>query len=198
MKVSVIIPYKVDRGWLKEAVASVPPDAELILAQGEGNWPQNFNKALKKSTGDLIRWLHEDDMLTTSSIFNTIETFEYYDCDFIHGNAYEIVSGMGFTKWIPKKQFPTLNDMLKQNYMHSTTLVYRRDVFEKVGLLNESPDVYSFEEFEFNLRCLMAKMKVGYCDAFLAYYRRHPKQCIRTVDKQQRKNNRQKLIDYYL
>jgi GT2 family glycosyltransferase len=75
--------------------------------------------------------------------------------------------------------------------------MYRREVFKNLGGFNESSKMYSFEEFEFNLRCLMSGLKIGYCDSFLAYYRRHPKQCIRTVDKQSRKQNRQELIDFY-
>ncbi len=45
-RVTVIIPYNKDRGWLKEAVNSVPKDCQLILSKGDGNWPENFNKAL--------------------------------------------------------------------------------------------------------------------------------------------------------
>jgi len=200
MKVSIIIPYKEDRGWLKEAVASVPPEVELILSQGDGNWPQNFNKGLKKATGDLIKFLHEDDMLTSNCIQDSIECFNRMDVDFIHGNAYEIYMNEGrrLGLYKPSIHIPTFADLLNKNVFHSTTLMYRREIFEKLGGFNEDDKMYSFEEFEFNLRALKAGFKVGYVNSPLAYYRRHPNQIIRTCNIQKRKQYRQELVNSYL
>jgi GT2 family glycosyltransferase len=200
MKISIIIPYKIDRGWLKEAVASVPPEVELILSQGDGNWPQNFNKGLKKATGDLIKFLHEDDMLTPNSIQDSIDCFSHMDVDFIHGNVFEMYMNAGRKLGIykPCLHTPTLQDLLKKNVLHSATLMYRREVFEKLGGFNESDKMYSFEELEFNLRVLQAGFKIGYVNQPLAIYRRHPKQIIRTCNIQERKQNRQELINKYL
>jgi glycosyltransferase involved in cell wall biosynthesis len=196
--VTVIIPYKEDRGWLKEAVLSVPDGVELILSQGEGNWPQNFNKALKEATGDYIKYLHEDDMLTPNCIEDSVRAIEEQNVDFIHGNAVELFVSNG--NQFLKKPFitnPTLQNLKKKNVIHSATTMYRREVFETVGLFNESNKVKSFEEYEFNLRCLKAGLKIGYCDSTLAVYRRHPKQIIRTVDNVERKHNRNKLLNEY-
>jgi GT2 family glycosyltransferase len=76
--------------------------------------------------------------------------------------------------------------------------MYRKEVFQKLKGFNEDDKMYSFEEFEFNLRCLMNGFKIGYCDKPLAYYRRHPKQIIRTVDNRVRKKYRQELVNSYL
>ena len=59
-KVTIIIPYKTDRGWLQEAINSVPSWAQLLVSQGEGSWAQNFNKVLPQATGDYIKFLQED------------------------------------------------------------------------------------------------------------------------------------------
>lgn len=179
--VTVIIPYKKDRGWLKDAIASVPKDVQLLVSQGEGNWPANFNKVLDQATGKYIRWLHEDDMLTENSIIDAVRAIEEQGVDFIHGNAYEIFLNAGRApgKYIPKIQVPTLQDLLVKNVIHSATLLYRREVFEKVGKMDET--LNTAEEFEFNLRCLKAGLQIGYCDSFLAWYRRHPAQKVRTV-----------------
>jgi GT2 family glycosyltransferase len=200
MKVTIIIPYKEDRGWLQEAIKSVPKDVQLILSQGNGNWPQNFNKALGQAEGDYIKYLHEDDMLTEHCIDDSLQTFKNTNADFIHGMAYEIYMNVGrkVGMYIPKIATPTLDDLLHHNVLHSATLMYKRSIFDKIGGFNESPDIYSFEEFEFNIRCLKAGFKLGYCDKPLAYYRRHSEQCIRTCDIEQRKINRLNLINSYL
>jgi hypothetical protein len=51
---TVIIPYKENRGWLNEAIESVPDDVQLIVSQGDGNWPQNFNKVLNQVECDIF------------------------------------------------------------------------------------------------------------------------------------------------
>lgn len=183
-KVTVIIPYNKDRGWLKNAIASVPRGVQLILSEGQGNWPQNFNKALDEAEGAYIRWLHEDDMLTPNCIEDSVKAIEEQGVDFIHGDATEVWEGTGRIKnWKPLIKNPTLKDLVYRNTIHSVTLMYRREVFEKVGLMDETPNVYSFEEYEFNMRCLAAGLKLGYCPHPLGIYRRHPDQIIKKVER---------------
>lgn len=198
MDVTVIIPYKNDRGWLQEAINSVPKNVQLILSQGDGNWPQNFNKALPQAKGKYIRYLHEDDMLSTNCIEDSVKGLQ--DADFIHGNAFEMFGDNGFyaPPYVPQIKIPTLSDLLRKNVIHSVTTMYKREVIEKLGGFNEDPKMYSFEEFEFHLRCLKAGFKIGYVDAVLGYYRRHPKQIIRTCNITERKINRAQLLSSYL
>jgi hypothetical protein len=194
LPVTVIIPYNKDRGWLNEAVRSVPRNVQLLVSQGVGNWPSNFNKVLDQATGKYIRWLHEDDMLTENSIEEAVFAIEEQGVDFIHGNAYEL-RGDKNKVYIPRIKVPTVQDLINRNVIHSATLMYKREVFEKVGRMDES--LWTAEEFEFNLRCLRAGFKIGYCDAFLAYYRRHPMQKVRTVPKSDRTNEREMVKKMY-
>ena len=193
-KVTVIIPYKVDRGWLKDAIASVPKGVQLLVSQGEGNWPANFNKVLHLAEGKYIKFLHEDDMLTPNCIEDSVKTIEEQGVDFIHGNAYEIKEEVRNT-YIPKVKFPTLADLLIKNYIHSATLMYRIEVFEKVGLFDES--LNTAEEYEFSMRCLKAGLKIGYCNSFLSNYRRHSAQKVRVVPKELKDNERKMVQDRY-
>jgi len=197
--VTVIIPYNKDRGWLKEAINSVPKDVQLLLSKGDGNWPQNFNKVFPQATGDYIKYLHEDDMLTPNCIEDSVKAIEEQEVDFIHGEVVEMFMnvGRGTKRYTSSIKVPTLQQLLNKNRIHSASTMYKREVFEKVGLFNESDKMKSFEEYEFNLRCLQAGMKIGYCNSPLAYYRRHPAQIIRTVDRLSRKQNREELLNQY-
>lgn len=181
-RVTVIIPYKEDRGWLKDAINSVPEGVQLILSKGDGNWPKNFNKSLPQATGEFIKFLHEDDMLTPGSIEDSVNGIEEQGVDFIHGNALEIWEGANRQRlYTPKILKPSFSQLLGLNVFHCPTLMYRRSIFEKLGGLDESAETDGFEELEFNLRCLKNGFKVGYIDATLAIYRRHPKQKIRLM-----------------
>jgi len=197
-KVTVIIPYNIDRGWLKDAIASVPDSVQLILSQGEGNWPQNFNKALNQAEGVYIKYLHEDDMLTPNCIEDSVKAIEEQKVDFIHGNAIQHSQKSGNELiYRPKITVPTLQELLLKNVIHSATTMYRREVFEKVGMFNETALVKAFEEYEFNIRCLQMGMKIGYCNSTLAFYRRHPRQLIKSVKRDVRLKNKEEVKKKY-
>jgi GT2 family glycosyltransferase len=196
-KVTVIIPYNTDRGWLKDAIASVPKDIQLLVSQGEGNWPANFNKVLSQAAGDYIKFLHEDDMLTLNCIEDSINTFcRVQKADFIHGNAMELYQDSGILRnWVPSLRHPTLEELKTKNYLHSVTLMYRREIFEKIGGFNET--LNNQEEYEFNLRCLKAGFKLGYCNSPLGIYRRHPAQKVRTITKEEIRKEKQMVLSWY-
>lgn len=186
--VTVIIPYNKDRGWLSDAIASVPKEVQLLLGKGDGNWPENFNKVLPQAEGEFIRYLHEDDMLSPNCIEDSLETFEKTKADFIHGQAEEFYSYKPDRQiYKPKIEYPQLKDMLVKNYIHSATLMYRREVFEKIGTFDET--LNAMEEYEFSLRCLKAGLRLGYCPRILAFYRRHPQQKVRVL------SNREKMLE---
>jgi hypothetical protein len=196
--VSVIIPYNIDRGFLKHAINSVRKDIQLLVSKGDGNWPQNFNKVLDQATGDYIKYLHEDDMLTDNCIEDSVNAIESQGVDFIHGEAIEIYENSQSQKvWRSPDPYPTVASLLKRNNIHSATLMYRREVFDMVGSFNETKSIYALEEYEFNLRCLKAGLKIGYIPKVLAYYRRHPLQITRTVNKFEKRSNRNQLMQMY-
>lgn len=172
-KVSIIIPYSIDRGWLKEAVDSVytqtyQGEIEIIHSKSDNGVSYNINRGIEKSTGSLIKYLCEDDWLTPNSIEDSVKAIQGFD--FIHGNANNVRQGKAQIQK-PIIKAPTLETMLDRNTIHGGTLMYKREVFDKVGLFNENIDCA--EEYEFNLRCLSKGLKIGYCDALVYNYRRH-------------------------
>jgi hypothetical protein len=169
-KVTVIIPYKVDRGWLSEAVSSVPDNCQLLLSKGEGSWAQNFNKMLPKVTGDYVKFLHEDDKLTENCIDDSLYVIEDRDVDFIHGNAIDFYENGEEVEYIAPEDVD-LARLLESNPIHGGSLMYKKAIFNQLGGFNEN--LAHAEEYEFNVRCLHAGFKLGFCDSFLYYYRRH-------------------------
>jgi len=182
---------------LKEAINSVPKEVQLLISKGDGNWPENFNKVLSLAEGDYIRYLHEDDMLTPNCIEDSVRAMEEQGVDFIHGNALQL--SMRTNQQIlyrPTQAVPTIDALLKKNTLHSATLMYRRQVFEQIGGFDETLNV--MEEYEFNLRCLKAGFKLGYCNSTLAVYRRHSKQKVRTVPKEEKMKEKQLVNEKYI
>ena len=174
--VSIVIPYREDRGWLDTAIDSVVQQTysniEIILSQGECGVSENINNGIKRSRGSLIKYLCEDDWLPPNSIELSVKGLK--DVDFIHGNATNYFTKDKQQLQKPIHNNPTLSQMLDNNVIHGGSLMYNRRVFEKVGLFDEN--LWTGEEYEFNLRCLYNGLKLGYVDENLYFYRRHEAQ----------------------
>ena len=176
MKVSVIIPFNKDRG-VDRAINSVQHqtyqgEIEIVLSQSNNGVSYNLNKGIEKSTGQLIKYLCDDDELTYNSIEDSVNTIQHFD--FIHGNAYNVFPTTRVEQHRPKIARPTLQEMRRLNVIHGGTLMYKREVFDKIGMFDES--LTCAEEYEFNMRCLKAGLNLGYCPSFLYKYYRHDNQ----------------------
>lgn len=175
-KVSVIIPFNIDRGWLRDAVNSVKAQSyaqiELIMSKSKNHVGYNLNRGIEKATGDFIKYLCDDDLLTSNSIADSLRTFdENPSAGFIHGRAINFWPDGKTTEYVPKHPHPTAYQMLINNELHGGTLMYRREVFMKYGGFSEK--LWTGEEYEFNLRIMSGGVKLAYCDAVLYRYRRH-------------------------
>jgi teichuronic acid biosynthesis glycosyltransferase TuaG len=174
--VSIIIPYRINRGYLNKAIESIhgqtyPGAIEIIESNHDASVSYNLNQGIKAASGTFIKYLCEDDYLPSNSIKDSVEGM--LDYDFINGNAVAIYME-GMKKYIPERTNPTFEQLLVYNSIHGGSLMYRRDVFDKIGFFDETIDCA--EEYEFNLRCLYNDLKIGYVNSFLYFYRRHGEQ----------------------
>ena len=112
-KVSIIIPYNVDRGWLDQAEESIDrqtfDNIEVIHSQSDNGVSYNLNRGIEKATGDFIKYLCEDDMLTLNSIEDSVNAME--GVDFIHGNSYTLYNNGQVREYIAPEQHPTLDQV---------------------------------------------------------------------------------------
>lgn len=176
-KVTIIIPYSKDRGYLDKAIESIHAqnfdgEIEVLLSKSDRNVSYNLNRGIKQATGEYIKYLCDDDMLTPNSIADSVKAIQGYD--FIHGNAINFFPSGKQIQYVPPKKNPSLQDMIEHNQIHGGTLMYRKDVFDRIGLFDESLDCA--EEYDFNMRCLQNGMKLGYSPKNLYLYRRHENQ----------------------
>ena len=175
MTASVIIPYNLDRGFLKQAIESIEHQTyptELILSQSDKSVSYNINRGLEKATGDYIRFCSEDNLLTPNCIEDSLKAIDGYD--FIHGKAIDFWANGTMRPYIPPIEKPTLQDIITLNVMHGGTVMYRRDCFDRFGGFDER--LWCGEEYEFNMRLLSKGCKLNYCNSYLQRYRRHGEQ----------------------
>ena len=191
-KVSIIIPYNVDRGWLNEAKLSIESQTyqniEVIHSQSANGVSYNLNRGIEKATGDYIKYLCEDDMLTANSIEDSVKAIQSFD--FIHGNALTLYSSLDIREYHAPTKSPTLAQMVHSNCIHGGTLMYRSDVFDRFGLFDES--LWTGEEYEFNMRIMSQGANLGFCNSFLYIYRRHDEQ--KSLGRKANQHERKKAI----
>lgn len=168
MKVSIIIPHVPGKRelFLIEAVASVESqtykDIELIVESSEKSANENHTNGFLRSSGDIIHFLHDDDILTPDAVDVAVKAIEGFD--FIHGNAYNF-NHVRTVNYIPAIKNPTLQDMLKHNHLHFATIYYTRQAFH---------DSLPFDgDWPASMRLLYLNKRLGYVNHFMAYYRQH-------------------------
>lgn len=176
-KISIVIPYKEDRGYLRQAEQSIRDqqyngEIQVIHSQSDNGVAYNLNRGIERATGEYVKYLCDDDMLTPYSLLHSVSAI--HGCDFIHGCAINFWADGREQIYRPTNTSPSLQEMAQRNVMHGGTLMYRRDVFERIGMFDESLDCA--EEYEFNMRCLQAGMKLGFANNYLYKYRRHAHQ----------------------
>lgn len=181
MKVSIIIPYVVDRGWLKDAVTSAEKalefsgyKGEVILSQSRNGVSYNLNRGLERATGEFVTYLCDDDLLPLEAIKTSVEGMRGYD--FIHGNSDTVYEKCFNYKeprikiWRPEIRQPRLKDMLVSNCIHGGTVMYRRDIVEGEWFDEE---LWTGEEYDFNLFLLSQGKQIGYVNNIVYTYRHH-------------------------
>ena len=119
-KVTIIIPYNKDRGWLNEAIESVNNqtyrgEIELILSQSDNGVSYNLNEGIRQATGDYIKYLCDDDRLTPNSILDSINSIQGFD--FLHGRAVSFFEDGRRDIFTPPAKHPNVNRMILGNCM---------------------------------------------------------------------------------
>ena len=195
MKVTVIIPYNKDRGYLKHAIDSVRnqtyKNIELILCKSKDGVSKNINKGFEYATGDIVGYFAEDDLLCSKTIEHVVNGIGEYD--FIHGKAIRFNKESN-TIYDPSTRYPTLRDLIKHNFIHGGTCWYKSHVI-KSNRFDES--LWTGEEFDYNLMLLSKGYKIGFIDEVIFKYRLHEQQkSIGNMNKeyQAKRNNVKQLI----
>jgi glycosyltransferase involved in cell wall biosynthesis len=185
--VSIIIPRLQGRRheYLQQAVESVDrqtyPNIELLIVESDKSEAENIAIGLRKSCGDIIHILHDDDWLPENSVELAVIYMKHYD--FIHGNAMQ-TNGQLYT---PPKNI-TIQSELKRTGLHNATMYYRKKCF----------DIPYLWEVDFHVRNLAKGWKLGYCPNILAFYRLHKNQLGRNPERRKYKQElRNQLIKDY-
>ncbi|MDZ8085260.1 MAG: glycosyltransferase [Nostoc sp. DedQUE12b] len=156
----------------------------------------NWNFCISQARGKYIKFLFQDDLLEPTAIEEMVNLAEQdeeiglvfsprtifsnnnYDSNFLmHHEAKDVHKSWSTLKPIQSGQelllVPNILDNPINKIGEPSTVLIKKDVFEKVGLFNS--EFCQLVDLEMWLR-IMSQYKVGFVDKFLSHFRIHPQQ----------------------
>lgn len=175
--ISVIVPYKEDRGYLDHALESLDAqtsqDYELILSQSDNSAGYNFNRGVEKAKGEFVVYLCDDDLLINNSLEIRQKFMRKSKVDFMHAKGYKLLQDTRLVEYGLTNPYAQFNEVLKNNGILGGSTMYRTEVL-KQNLMDES--LTTAEEWELHLRLLSKGYKLGFLNEFVYIYRIHSQQ----------------------
>lgn len=178
MEISVILLAFKDRGFLKQAEKSIKQqtfkDYEVIVADQPISVGANLNRAIEQAKGRYICYLCDDDMFPPRSLEQRHRIMTLTDAHFCHGCAEIIKPDKSVVPFMPRLQYPYLEDMIINNVINGGTVMYRRDCFDLFGWFDER--LKTAEEYDYNMKLLSKGARIEYVDEITYIYRKHNQQ----------------------
>lgn len=150
-----------------EIVRSFGDAASKFVSKKDAGIYDALNQGLEMATGDVIGFLHSDDVYTGSSVLSKIaKQFEAKKCDAVYSDLY-YVSRDNTDNIIRKWKSGNYKDgMFLNGWMppHPTFFV-RREIYEQFG--NFNTDLKSAADYELMLRFIHKnKIRISYLEEF--------------------------------
>lgn len=165
--ISVIVPYKEDRGHLWLCLKSIKEQTyqsfELIEAHGPGTLPQNFNEGLRRAKGKFIKMVQDDDWLPPDSLRFLL--FGIGTAPWVVGNVMQMCS----KPYMHKPPYLDFASQVRHYDMHMGSTMYRKDVLEEIGGMDETLE--TGEEYDMHLKLLQEGFDPAYIDKHVYNYR---------------------------
>lgn len=137
--------------WL-DSKAKEDARVRLHRPLGIDTLQKKLNECIKISNGNFIARMDDDDVSNLNRFELQLQfLMNNREVNFVGSNILEVsVDGISVPRKLPK--FPTINDFkFTQPYIHPT-LIFRKEVFEDVGLYSESNWKESCEDYDLLLR----------------------------------------------
>jgi len=166
-KVSVILPYVEDRGYLQQCIDSINAQSyknfELIEAQGHGTLPQNFNWGLKQSSGEFVKLVEDDDWLPIDSLRYLVTGIG--DAPWAIANVWQETN----PRYIFKPMYLDFASNAQHNGIHMGSTLYRKEILDEIGGMDETLE--TGEEYDMHLNLFAHGHKPVYIDKEVYHYR---------------------------
>jgi GT2 family glycosyltransferase len=147
-KLTVIIPYNKDRGFLSKAIESVQSqtvEVDLILSHSPDTCAVNLANGLEQVKTKFYAILAEDDWLDHRFAEKMLKGIR--ESDLIYCNAFQY---KGYNRSVYRATYNDLAGLIRTNTIHGGAVVYRTDSVRFVG--GYDTELTTAEEYDLHLR----------------------------------------------
>ena len=175
-KITVVIPYNKDRGYLQQAIDSVHSQTlpvKLILQHGDYSCAKNLSDALERVETEYYCVLAEDDFLTPTfaeKFLSKMDVATMWDkeLDLVFGDGIHVRDGH---MKVYKASYINHEELLKHNTIHGGAVLYRTESVREARGYDEALKLA--EEYDLHLRMSKLGMNFEYLEESLYCYRIH-------------------------
>lgn len=128
---------------------------KFIKSEKDSGIYEALNKGIKYSTGDIIGFLHSDDLFYDSNVvMDIVNAFEMKDIDFIYGDGiyFDLQSN---TKRVWKSNGGTITKVYKGWMPLHPTIFCKKKIYNELGMFDENLRISS--DYDFILRLFRSK-----------------------------------------
>ncbi len=156
----------IDGGSNDGTLDIIKTNSDLIttwISEPDNGIYEALNKGLDIATGEIVGFLHADDIFANTNILNEIiSAFENSDADFLYGDLVYITSRHPFNVIRYWQSGPFLKSSLYRGWMPPHPTVYfKRNLLHRTGLFNTQFKIAA--DYDWLLRCLtIPELKVYY------------------------------------
>ena len=165
--ISVIVPYKEDRGFLDQCLKSIEnqtyKDFELIVSQSDGSLPVNFNNGLRQAKGEFVKMVQDDDYLPPDALQHLADGIGEHK--WVVGNVWQICSA----PYIHKPPYLDFKSQVEKYDLHMGSTLYRTALLNAIDGMDETLE--TGEEYDMHLKLLSLGYVPGYIDKEVYCYR---------------------------
>lgn len=171
-KIEVIIVNDGSTDNTLEIINEYIPSRYTLINKENGGTASAYNAGIKAATGKWIKKVESDDILEPDCIEQLMKHANNENTIY-YGN-YSIISSKGeFIKYFIEPEYPDIKrTLLSKHVGNSDTILFHKNVFDKVGPFNEN--MRYGEDYEWTLRAVLKHgVKMKLVDKMLARYRIH-------------------------
>lgn len=152
-----------------------------VLMKTNGGTASALNTGIRNSTGEYIKWLSADDVLYYDAIENMMKYADSNDTVYYTNYDYIDSDGNITGEFIePERDSESsFKELMLHFFGNGSSSLIHRDVFEKIGLFDDS--LPHSEDYEFWLRAASKGIKIKGIPIKTLKYRLHPEQLTNTV-----------------
>lgn len=153
---------------------------KIIRNEKNLGFPAGVNQGIKKATGDVIVLLNDDTLVTPGWLDHLLDHLKTYD---MVGPVTNSISGPQMLSSVPEDLVLKLSDFSNSVYLENKGKIFpfhrlvfycvaiKREVIDKISLLDDQFSPGNFEDDDFCLRAIDAGFKLGIAkDIFIYHY----------------------------